>query len=195
MAEEQLTPTSARRARGRNSYLFKVDNELTVRIRKLDMTTMVLEQLIPFDLLRAANKFESMVNEVAKIGQQISQSDEVADKALLELEKLNPAELKTMVDFLRHYAVVVVMDPILVLKDDDNLDHLPVTEISGDQLMAIFYARPPREEGAPVAITAEQAEEFRRSEPAVPSPDVPVGESVQREAELVDYTDREGISI
>ena len=190
MAEDQLKPTAAKRYRSNRTYLHKVSDELTVRIRRLDITTMVLQNLVPFSLLKAANQFEEMVRKLGNIG---GDALDTSEAALKELESINPSQLTNMMDFLRHYAVVVVAEPVLVPDDDGNDDHIPVTDLSGDELLSIFYARPPqeKEEQKSTVLTAEQAEEFRRSEPTAPRPAAQDGAEVRSEAQLVDTPERE----
>ena len=191
MAEDQLKPTAAKRYRSNRTYLHKASDELVVRIRRLDITTMVLQNLVPFSLLKAANQFEEMVRKLGNIG--TGDALDTSDAALKELESINPSQLTNMMDFLRHYAVTVVAEPVITEKEDGNEEHISVTDLSGDELLSIFYARPSqeKEEQKPTVLTVEQAEEFRRPEPAAISPASQDGPEVRPEAQLVDTPERE----
>lgn len=192
---EPLKVTSARERRGASTYLFKVSPKLTVRMRRLDITTMVLQNLIPFNLLKAANKFEEMARNLATVAPTVLDSEgNGGEDAINELEKIDPGQLQDMMEFLRHYAIVIIAEPKITMEDDGNPDHLPVSELDGDELMAIFYSRPPEGMGKePTQLTVAEAEEFRRPEPTVADSSVPDGEAVRAEAKLVDTPEREFI--
>jgi hypothetical protein len=179
--------TKARERRGKSTFTFKVNDDLTVRLKRIDMTTLVLGNLIPWPLLQAAQKFETMVVEVGQT--EVEKRDAVAAEAM---KKLDPKELEKMLQFLRHYACVMVLEPTIVMEDDGNEDHLPVAELSGDELMAIFYATPPGEE-KPTTISLESAQDFRGPEPTAADSIPQAGDDIRTEAVLVDYGDREAI--
>ncbi len=190
MAEE-LKPTSASDYRSRSTYLFRVNDNLTVRLKTLDFTTIVLTNMMPFHLLKAAQKFENMQRTIATALDDKGEPEGV--KAADVLNALDPKDLDSMTEFLRRYACIVVVEPRLMPEDDGNPEHLSVTELSGDELMAIFYARPPAARKDAPVVDQTQAEEFRRAEPAAPHP-LPQGSAGVRDAaKLLDFPEREAI--
>jgi hypothetical protein len=191
MAEARVAKPSD--IRGTNSYLFEVRPGIHFRLRVLDMTTVVLNNLIPFDLLKAAKKFEDIQRGVAEAGGSDS------DAAKQAMDKLDPKILEQYVEFLKHYACTVIIEPKMSPTPTEDPEKLFVGELSGDELMEIFKARyTPNVPGAPKEepriASPEVAEDFRRTE-AVPdvAPPLP-GQSVRNSAQLVDFPDREAIT-
>ena len=191
MAEPRVAKPSD--IKGTNSYLFQVRPGLFFRLRVLDMTTVVLNNLIPFDLLKAAKKFEDIQKGVQDAGGPNSEAAKAA------MDNLDPKILEQYVEFLKHYACTVIIEPKMSPVPTDNPDMLFVGELSGDELMEIFKARHvPNSAGEtkeePRVATTELAEDFRRPE-EVPAPPPPLpGESVRPGAQLLDFPDREAIS-
>lgn len=178
-----MTPTPAAELRRRRQpYPFQVSPQLTVLMRRVDMQTLIMEGLVPATLLDAAERFE-------KIGVAVASGEKSAKDVM---EGNDKEDMSEMVLFMRHYAVVAVAEPIMVFEDDGDINHFPVRDLTVDELMAIWNAAPPEEEGVP-KVTTDRAIEFRRPEKQDDVPAAPTGESVRSTAELVDKPERESI--
>jgi hypothetical protein len=175
-----LSVTKAKERRRKSSFLLKASDSLTVRMRKLDVPSMILMGLIPLPMLQAAGKFEEMQGKISE-----------NSTAMEVLEVIDPEDQKKFVEFLRQFACEVVLEPTIVLEDDGIEDHLPVTELDINELMAIWNAGPTKED--PIVSTAS-AEEFHRAEPDAHAHDVPRGEDVRAEAKLMAGADRDFIT-
>jgi hypothetical protein len=151
----------------------------TVLIERRDLITMFLEGLLPMELLTAMQR--------------------LLDQAPTFME--NPAALASVpgedraavVEMLRRFACLVVIDPVLVFEPDDEPNHLPVSKLTSKELLAIWT-----EAHAMMGIDVtkleaarggpEAAEQFRPQEPGPDVPAVSSGEAVREEPEqLVDY--------
>lgn len=183
---EVLTPTRGRERRKVESYVVRVSQNLVVRIRQMDMMTMVMNNLIPMHLLDSAQKFEEMERKMVQAAKDGQSAMNVA-------KDLDPTAMQETLKFLKHYATVIVIEPKIVAKDDGNEDHIPVDNLTAEELMNIFYARSTQEkEGGPL-VTKDEAQEFRGAE-SVPTPDPrPNGKEVRKAAKLVDRGTREAI--
>jgi hypothetical protein len=184
---KELTPTRAKARRGRKTFVVQVSPTLIVRIRQMDMMTMVMNNLVPLHLLDAATKFEEMEKKM-------SQAMKDGDAALSVAKEVDPTALADTMKFLKHYAIIVVVEPKIVAEDDGNEDNIPVEDLTAEELMAIFYARAPgEEEEAGPLLNREEADEFRGAAPDAASETGPASETVQSEAEHVAPRKREAI--
>lgn len=181
--KEGLKPSAARSLRNTSVFTIQVSQRLTVKIKRIDMMRLMMQNLIPFHLMDAAAKFQEMADRV-------SMAESLEKKMEEAKNSMDADHLRKTEEFLKRYAVAVVIEPKLVLVDDGNEDHLPVDDLTGDELMGIFYAAPMREE---VAVTKDEAEDFRGSEPAADGPAVLPREDVQPGPELLVAGDRETI--
>ena len=182
----KLKPSSARELRGRSTFTVEIRPGFVFRIRRLTMTDLVLQQLIPLNMLQAALKFNAIMANAEKTVNAAEEAEKVSKES-----PFTPQVIEETREFLRRYACAVVVEPKIVMEDDGNEDHLPVDELTYDDLSLIFKASPDSEKEAPV--TKEQAEDFRRGEPGV-SPDVLAPQQgVSKTAVLVDHPDRETI--
>jgi len=187
---DELKPTNPRNRKSKN-FLHRVSPELVVRIRRMTMTTMVMEGLIPMKLLQAAQKFEQLTDAVNK-----GIATDGTNGGAAALADFDGTITKESLDFLRHYASVVVVEPKIVMEDDGNPDHLPVTELEAEELMGIFYATPPdqSEKEKEVVLTTEAAEDFRgKAWPEFATPAVRPVEDVPATPEFLDLPEREAI--
>jgi hypothetical protein len=78
------------------------------------------------------------------------------------------------VDVVREHALKVVLQPVLVAKDDGNPDHLPVDLLTLTQLLRIWS-----ETAVVPLMTAQTAADFRPEPRADDPPVPPAGEAVQ----------------
>lgn len=182
MSGTHLKPSQARDRKGKNSYLLELTDGFVVRIRKMDPMQMIFEGLLSLPMLRAAQKFED-------IQAKFSSNDE-AEKEKATEDFLKAEEKEQFLHMLRDYACKHVIEPVVVMEEDGNPDHLPVSEFELSELLAIFNSSPTRNQEV-VRI----AEEFRGSEPSTSGVVVPNGEDIRTTPELVAVpTERETIS-
>jgi hypothetical protein len=173
--------TSAKDFRRRNEFVLKIDDTLTVRMRRLDMPTMLVNGLLPLPMVRAAQKFEELQNTV----------NQDPAKPVDNLDLINEISENGFLAMLQKFAVLCVIEPKFVHEDTGAEDCVPVSFLSLEQLLAIWSGAK-EDEGA--LLTPAQAEEFRRPEPRVADPVLPAGAEVLAKAKLVDHVDRETIS-
>ena len=181
---EQLKPTAASELRRRRQpYTFQASPTLTVQLRRVDMQTLLMEGLLPLTLLDAAERFE-------KLGERFEKDKDKSSSEIMQGS--DPDDMKRMMDFIRHYACVVVVDPKLTLVDDGDENSVPVDSLSSDELLAIWNAVPPEEKEVP-KVTNDEAREFRgAAEPTdVQAPQAV--ESVRPTPKLVDTDVRKRI--
>lgn len=170
MADEPVsTRLDPRKARKDSEITIDFGDGTTVLARKLDMTTMVLEGLIPMPLLMAMEKLVSM--------KDASPADRV--KALLADDE--DEQGRSMLQLLRKHAVIAVIDPKVVMQDTGDESLMPVELLTLPQLMKIWTltAVVPLMEPAAAA-------RFRGRASAVPAAHVPTRKSVRPAAEPVD---------
>lgn len=183
---EILVPTRGRDRRKVESFVVRVSQTLVVRIRQMDMMTMVMNNLIPMNLLDSAQKFEEMERKMVQGAKDGTSAIDVA-------KDLDPSAMAETLKFLKHYATVIVLEPKIVAKDDGNEDHIPVDNLTAEELMNIFYSRAANDkEGGPL-LTKEEAQEFRGSEPVSPAESGSNGQAVRQAAKLVDRGTRDAI--
>lgn len=158
-------PTVLDPAAFRARQLFDVEIEpgTIVRVRKLDMITMVMENVLPMPMLKAMTDLMAMREEIRADPSKFLEIPETTKAATVEL--------------LRRYACAAVVSPVVVSEDDNHPQHLPVALLSMEQLMAIWSATPPGSEVTPVV-----AERFRGAAPTDDGAVARDGEDVRPEA-------------
>lgn len=136
-----------------------------VLARKLDMTAMVFEGLLPMPLLAAVQR---MIDS--------------PDLDPLERVAAMTADdsAKSMLNLLRRHAIVAVTSPKLVEIDTGDPTTLPVTMLALDQLMAIWTATAVVPMAEPI-----KAARFRGRPRAVPPPDAQPRKDLLTSAEPV----------
>ena len=192
MAEELKVTTAAEKRRN-STYLHRVSKDSVFRLKKVSMTTLVLNSLIPMPLLEAAQEYERLQAGGA-LPENMTDEEKRAEIKRLMAE--SPDVVRGWKDFLKHYASVVVTEPRVVNGPSDDPNVLSADELSADELLEILKAVPEEDrekEEADPALTKEAAQEFRGS--AQPNDDTPKqdGSAVPQQAVLVDTPDREVI--
>jgi len=150
----------------------------------VDMVDAFMGNIIPMPATSTKEKFDEM-EERLKRAQTHGDFSAVA-------EALEEEGSESMMEYLRRYALAAVIDPVLVLEDDGDENHIPVTELTRFELLNIFNAEPNQQE-APV-VSPERLEEFRGQQPAPAGDAAPAREDVRPETELVDAGNREVVS-
>ncbi len=191
---EELKVTSVEQRRKAGSFLFRASPNLVCRIRKMDMTDMILNKLIPMPLLKAAQRY----SRIQKGQEQLPSQDEASiDQKIDDIEQnLSDDTVDRWNEFLNHYVSVVVLEPKITLSKTPGLDELSIMEISGDEKIAILNAKPQDEvesqEGVP-RFDVNQADDFRGNEQRPDGPAVQSGVEVRAETKLLDSPEREFI--
>lgn len=186
MAQE-LQVTSAAERRRKGTYLFKASDNLTIRLRRMSMPNLLLNNLMPMPLLNAAIEYE----RIQKGGDPGKPT--TAEEAR-ELVEKTPELLTQWNEFLKRYVCVVAVEPRVVMGVSTDPAVLSADELDSDELLAILNAKHPDEQEAEAPLLNEgQAEEFRGS--AQPPADPPVEDvKVTRiETFVVDTPEREAI--
>jgi hypothetical protein len=145
-----------------------------VKARKLDLSVMLFEGLLPMSMLGAAQKFTQRTASADPLGQ------------LTNIEDTDRAAFMTV---LRKHATVAVVEPKLVLVDDGNPDHLPVELLTLTDLMAIWTAT-----AISPVLDPDAAAEFRRQPAPDVDPALQLGEDVRPTAEPVAERSVVGVS-
>jgi hypothetical protein len=188
---EQLKPTSAADFRRRFTFTVKIDSTLTVELRRMDMMTMLLNNAMPLPMLDSAMNFEAQLAANA----EKRKADGLPPQTQLEqYAQVDKTLMRDMLDAMRQYAIIHVVKPVIVQEDDGNPEHIPVTMLTSDQLLGIFYASPEGEEKEAPVINKDEATEFRGPQPLAAAHARPVGAPVRPEAELLDLPERKAIS-
>lgn len=197
---QDLKVTSGAEKRRRSTYLFKASDELTVRIRKIDFMTMMLKNLIPFPLLKAAQEYEKFQGQ---LGSDMNQSAGGEIDATERLSQVDPNLLLRYNEFLQHYASVVVVEPRIItgkLEEHGELKdgELHIDDISAEELLNILNASDPAEatvpqEGGLTLIKDQEASDFRGGVQPPDGAPTPDGEDVQPGPQLLDLRNREAI--
>lgn len=188
---EKMKPTSAAEFRRRSTFIVKVDDTLTVELKRSDMMTMLMNGAMPMPLIEAAMNFEREMTAAQKRRKEEGLPPQSTAEQYATMDKNLVNDMMTS---MRHYAVIHCVNPVMVLKDDGDPNHLDVHLLSASQLFAIFYASPDGEEKEAPIITSDEAKEFRGS----PAPDAgdagPNRSEVRATAKLLDLPQREVIS-
>jgi hypothetical protein len=90
------------------------------------------------------------------------------------IEALGVEHGRSLVDLLRTHACKVAIEPVLVMEDDGDPDHLPIRYLDVPKLMAIWTATAVVPQVGPLA-----AAEFRFDERPNDADAAPVSESVR----------------
>lgn len=134
--------------------------------RRLDMTTMVFEGLLPLPLLTAVEKLRGLQDlPPAERLKAFQQKDENRDQIL---------------DMLRSHAAAVCKEPVVCWPDDDNPDHLPADALNLAQLMLIW-----NETALIPVIAPDDAGRFRHHPTPAPAPAPSRRESLRPTSEPV----------
>src|SRR5688500_11162526 len=102
----------------------------TVRLRKIDLTSAYMMGYVTLPLMAA-------VGRLIELGKQVKENPE-------KFAEVPDADRKDSMELMRRYACAACIDPVFVLEDDGNPDHVPVSLLSGDQLVAIWKSGPPK---------------------------------------------------
>jgi hypothetical protein len=135
-----------------------------VTAKRIDMTDMLLEGLLPMPILSAAQKLITMKTE----------SFEARMEAMKEIGQSDVRET------LRKHAALACIDPIVCHPDDGNPDHMPADLINVMDLMLIWKAT-----AVVPMIDPAAAARFREHPRPIPDPGPSTGEDVQPAAEPV----------
>lgn len=145
-----------RKARDQHEVTVDLQDGTHVLARKEDIQVLVFEGRVPMPMLTAVQKMIDMpsatpIERVASLGD----------------------EAKSLLDVLRTHACRVVITPTLVLEEDGNRDHLPVSYLDIQQLMAIWKATAVVPE-----VGVASAARFRARQPADDAAAVSNGQDV-----------------
>ncbi len=162
-----LQPTKASEYRKKKKpFLFKVSDDLTILLKRVDMVSMLVTGGLPMPLLDAADKFLQVRDEIDE--------NTPPEEAIKKLEKAgHDGEFR---EFLEKYAAYIALEPKISLSDNPPDDQLVAAEMNLLELLAIWNAYPKDEEPAvevPVPIT------FRDEERTVSDSSAPASESVR----------------
>ena len=183
---ENNKPTSARDYRSKKKpFVLQVSAALTVLMKPIQMSDAFFQNLIPMPAAGVKEKFDQMEKKLllAQTEGDASGINQIFDEKEAGID---------MLDYMRRYACAAVIDPVIVMEDDGNEDHIPVTELSRLELMKIFNADPSGKE--PPVVLPERLEEFRRSEPDPADSVAHDGEDVREAPKFLDHGDREVIT-
>ncbi len=192
MAEqESIKPTSAADFRRRSTFVVKIDETLTVEMRRSDMMTMLMNNALPLPMLEAAMNFETAINENREKRKAAGLGSETMMEQYAGMDKKMMAD---MVDAMRHYAIIHVIKPRIVPEDDGNPEHIPVGMLTASQLMSIFYSSPEDQEKEGPVIEKDEAKDFRGEPTPVVGNDRQDSQAVRTTAKLLDLPKREAVS-
>lgn len=192
MDEQNLKVTTAEEKRSKATYLHRASKNFVCRLKRMNITSLVLANLVPTHLLKAAQQYEKLQRGEG-LPQNLTPEQKVAE--IERLMESSPETIKGWNDFLKHYAATVVVEPKVVLGKATEPGVLSADELDGDELLSILNATPPeelKEEVAPI-ISPEAAEEFRRPEQPPDDSAEPVRAPISITAVKVDSPDRESI--
>lgn len=156
-AAPKKTLLNARRVREEQIIDVDLGGGEFIRARKCDFSTMLFEGMIATPIMMAAQKFIE------------NREQSPADR----MDDLDEGERQAMLEVMRHHAVNVSIEPVIVIHEDGNDDHLPVELLTFPQLLAIWNqtAVTPR-------VGAAEAATFRRHQR-------PITESLLRPGKVV----------
>ena len=115
---------NARTVRAKNEVQVDLGDDTFIRARREDMTLLLFEGRVPMPMLTAVQKMIDLPNATP------------AER----VEALGSEHGRALVDLLRTHACRVAIEPVLVMEEDDNPDHLPVAFLDTPKLMAIWQA-------------------------------------------------------
>lgn len=151
---------TARDLRTRNEWDVELEPGWTVHVRRLDMVSAYMQNLIPMPLMAALDRLRAQSEKIAR--------DPSLVMAVPQQDKEQTIEL------LRRYACAAVVDPHFVMEEDGDPDHAPITLLSSEQLLKIWQSSPRRDTLPEVSpATADVFRQRRESAetPAAVSPE------------------------
>lgn len=154
-----------RAARQNATVQIQIALDTYVVARRIDMTSMIFEGLMPMPLLNAVQKMKEMKDMPAE----------------LRVAAMTDPENPDILDMLRRHAAAVVIEPKVVWPDDSDEAHMPANLLTLPQLLKIW-----NETALVPSVTPSAAFRFRQRPAVVPAPAVPAREAVRPEAEQLD---------
>lgn len=115
---------NARKVRAANEVMVDLGDDTFVKARREDMTMLLFEGRLPMPMLTAVQKMIDMPNA----------------SPVERVEALGSEHGRALVDLLRQHVCRVSIDPVIVMEEDGNEDHLPVAFLDTPKLMAIWIA-------------------------------------------------------
>jgi len=186
MADQlDITPTSTASIKQRGIFFFKVNDELTVSIRKPDMMRMLLTGIFPLPLLAAADRFQELQQEIA-LGK-------IAPDQIFN--SLTTEERDRFLEFLEVYVCKAVVQPQFTRNPDIEPHKADITILEVFEMMSIWNAEPPatEKEDQPLKMTREEAASFRPDEQRADGPAGSPRTEVRENAQFLDLGDREAV--
>jgi hypothetical protein len=194
MADEKkkprVRPTSGRDVKKRKTYLLPIREGLVFRMRRVDISMLFMEGLIPMPLLGAVDRLESLRRKVGETNQISSLAD------------VSPEDIRNFNEVMRRAAVIAVIAPKLThskkasLADPDLVwaggysdlpDEAHLSEQDGDitptDLMIIWRAI--CGEAGIITMSDDEADEFRSDESQSHDSPVRDGDGLRTEAVVV----------
>lgn len=152
-----------------------------LKLRRMDMLTILMEDIVNAPLMDAAMKVIGEVREWLK--------ENTNDTFESAFEHLTPEKKQTVLDHLRLYATKVVLQPKLTLETPAPADAFPVQLFRADTLFAIWNHTP---DAAVIQRLSEvAAEQFRPSAIVDPAGAASDGAGLQSAAGVVGAAGRE----
>lgn len=171
-----LQPTKASEYRKKKKpYLFQVNANLTILLKRVDMVAMIITGAVPLGLLDAADKFEKIRDEI--------KDDTTPEEAVKKLKMAgDEGEFR---QFLEKFAAYVALEPKIHadLKTPVPDDAIPAEDLELLELIAIWTAHPEDEVAAPEVPNPVT---FRSGQSEPDNSPAPDGESVRPATESVD---------
>ena len=115
---------NARTVRAKNEVQVDLGDDTFIRARREDMTLLLFEGRVPMPMLAAVQKMIDLPNATP------------AER----VESLGSEHGRALVDLLRNHACRVAIEPVIVMDEDGNPDHLPVAFLDTPKLMMIWQA-------------------------------------------------------
>lgn len=164
---------NARKVRANNQVKVDLGDDTFILARREDMTLLVFEGRVPMPMLSAVQKMIEMpgatpAERIAALGSEHG---------------------RTLVEVLREHACKVALEPIIVMQEDGNEDHLPVTLLGTQKLMAIWMATAMIPE-----VSHAEAATFRVAGSPDDAPAVPTGPSLPKTTIRMDTPEVEFVS-
>lgn len=147
----------ARQFRRNNEVEVTIDDDAFILCRKEDLAVLVFEGRLPMPMLAAVQKMIEMPNA--------SPAERV--------EALGKENGRVLVEVLREHVCRVALKPKIVMEDDGNEQHLPVTLFDTQTLMRIWTAT-----AVVPQVSQLAAATFREPASAVPADAAPDGHDV-----------------
>jgi len=154
---------NARALRRENEIEVDLGDGTMVKARKMDMTLLVFEGLVPMPMLSAVQRM----------------FDDPDATPTEQVEKLGD-QGKPMVDLLRRHASIVTIQPKISVEDTNDPDTIPASYLNIQQLMAIWTAT-----AVVPTFGTSQATRFRGGAVPDDAPDAPAVEVIPTGTELV----------